>query len=100
MRLEQHYNSVNEAVRNVLLAMANRLTCKENLQAAEIAVADTGGANVEFTVRHALGKTPRIYIANLDRAGDVYDSRRANWTNQEMYLKCSVANAALTLTIL
>ena len=100
MRLEQHYNSITEALSQILFACANRLTFKENMQAVELTVADTGGANVEFTVRHALGKTPRIYIVNIDRSGIVYDSRRVNWTSQEMYLKCSVANAALTLTVL
>jgi|SRR3970040_898234 len=100
MRLERNYRTVGEGIRQVLEACANRLTFRENLQAAEIDVADTGGANVEFTVRHALGKTPRVYVWNIDRAGIVYDSRRVDWTEQEMYLKCSVANAALVLTIL
>lgn len=100
MKLERVYHSERESISKILEALANRLTFRENLQASEVAVANTGTANTEFTVRHALGKIPRIYIWNIDQAGIVYDSRRANWTAQEMYLKCSVANAALTLTIL
>ncbi len=99
MRLERFYKSNETAISKILESLANRLTFRENIQAVEIDVADSGAANTEFTVRHALGKTPRVYIWNIDQAGIVYDSRRANWTSQEMYLKCSVANAALTLTI-
>lgn len=100
MRLERFYRTPETAVSRILEALGNRLTFRENLQSVEIDVSDTGAVDTEFTVRHALGKIPRIYIANPDQACIVYDSRRVDWTSQEMYLKCNVANATLTLTIL
>jgi hypothetical protein len=99
MKFSEQYPTLVEAVTDLLRGLRNRLTFKENLQAVEISVADTGAANTQFTVRHALGKIPRLYLYNIDRAGIVYDSARNTWTNQELYLKCSVANAAVVLTI-
>lgn len=102
MRLERFYASTETAINKILEALANRLTFRENLQAAEIYVDDTGvGADVEFTVRHALGKTPRIVLWNIEEtAGIVYSSRRVDWNSQELYLKCNAANAELYLTVL
>ena len=82
------------------MAVANRLTFAENLQAVEYVVADSGAADAEISIRHALGKTPRIYIANTDVAANVYDSRRVDWTPEAMFLKCDQANVEITLTIL
>ena len=65
----------------------------------EISVTDTGSADTEFTVTHSLGRIPTYYWYTIDKAGIVYDSRRVDWTISLMYLKCSVANAALKLAI-
>lgn len=100
MRLERVYPSLESAVHAILLALMNRLTFTENIQSVPVSVPDTGLADVEFEVRHALGKTPRHYIYNVDRDAVVYDSRRSAWSPEVMYLKCSTANTRVTLTIL
>ncbi len=86
-------------VDRVVHAMSKRLTFAENIHAVELTVPDTGNADVEFTVQHKLGKTPRLYLYNIDRAGVVYDSRRSEWTTSEMFLKCSTANCSLVMTV-
>lgn len=85
---------------DVLQALDKRLTLGENLQAIQIGISDTGPVDTEFTVQHNMGKTPRQYIYNIDSPGIVYDSRRSSWTTSEMFLKCSIANAQLTITVL
>lgn len=62
-------------------------------------IADTGPADTEFSVNHMLGKIPRLYLYNCNVGGVVYDSRRADWTQSAMYLKCTQPNATLVLTI-
>lgn len=84
----------------VLDGLNKRLTLGENMRAIEILISDTGSADVEFTVTHNLGKIPRHYLYNLDKGGVLYDSRRSEWTNEELYLKCTVSNCSATLTIL
>jgi hypothetical protein len=70
-----------------------------SLDAFTQVVADTGTADTEFTVAHGLGRTPVGFIAiRIDRAGIVYDSGTA-WDGTNIKLKCSAANAAVTLII-
>ena len=60
---------------------------------------DTGTANTEFAIAHHLGRTPAGFlVTRLDKAGSVYDSGTA-WTETAIYLKCSAANAAVTLRV-
>lgn len=67
-------------------------------------VADTGTANTEFSVTHALAFETRAVIpANflvtyINVGGVVYDSGTP-WTSSHIYLKCSVAHAKLNLFI-
>lgn len=86
-------------MQRVLDGLNKRLTLTENMRAIAATVSDTGPADTEFTVTHLLGKTPSFYFYNSDRAGSVYDSRRAEWTETVMYLKCSTGNTALTIMI-
>ena len=65
-----------------------------NLQVADVSVSSTGAANVEFTVTHNLGKTPVVYIVNVDKGGIIYDSRRTDWDGTSIYAKCSATGAA------
>lgn len=81
-------------------ALRGQLTLEENVSCTRVDVPDTGTADVEFEVQHGLGRVPRHYLWNADVAGSVYDSRRTEWTELLMYLKCSASNAQLTLTIL
>jgi hypothetical protein len=85
---------------DVLEAIDGRLTLHENVEAIQIDISDTGSADVEFTVTHNLGKIPRHYIYNTSLGGVVYDSRRTAWTTELMFLKCTVPNAALVMTVL
>lgn len=80
-------------------ALQNRLTFNENIQSSVVVVPDTGLANSGFVVEHNLGKVPTGYIANVDRAGIVYDFNRNLWSATQMQLKCSVANTALKLIV-
>ena len=65
----------------------------------EVSITDTGAVDTEFTVNHNLGRIPTYYWYTINKAGIVYDSRRADWTISLMYLKCNQANAALKLAI-
>jgi len=62
-------------------------------------VADTGSANVEFTVIHNLGVVPHGYlVAYQDKAGSVYDGG-TSWTSTNIYLKASVANMNIKVLV-
>lgn len=93
-------SDVKHSLQEVLDAMQNRLTFTENFNATQKEAVSPSVADTEFTVVHNLGKTPRHYIYNTDVAAVVYDSRRSDWTENMMYLKCSQATVTITLTIL
>lgn len=62
-------------------------------------VANTGNANTEFSVDHNLNRTPTGFIlTKSDKACSIYDSG-TSWTTSTIYLKCNVANAAITITV-
>lgn len=100
MRVDLVVKDRDVSLRDILRALSNNLSAEDNFQAKIISVADTGTADVEFTVTHQLGKKPTFYIWNIDKAGIVYDSRRVDWTETAMFLKCSVANGALVLVVM
>ncbi len=75
-------------------------TTKDNIDGAWIVVADTGGANTNFTVTHNLSRIPVGYwVMKKDRAVDVYTGTVAA-TATQLTLKASVANAAVTLFVI
>lgn len=94
------YSDVAEVVKTLHKAMQRRLTLGENIQSATVSVVSPSTTNTEFTIRHALGKIPTQYIANVDVAAIVYDSRRSAWTAEEIYLKCNTATVSITVTVL
>lgn len=72
----------------------------ENMSGEFQVVADTGAVDTEFSVTHTLGVTPIGYlVTKINKGGVVYDSGTA-WTSTTIYLKCSAANAAVTLFLL
>jgi len=100
--LVDYLNDLNQAISNSVSELQEEFNGKieiVNLLAKELSISDTGSANTEFTVSHKIGIVPSYYIWNIDKAGIVYDSRRSSWTTEEIYLKCSVANAALKILI-
>lgn len=72
----------------------------ENMAGQWQVVADTGSVNTEFSVTHTLGSVPVGYLViRINKAGVIYDSG-TTWTSSTIYLKCSVANATVTLFLL
>jgi hypothetical protein len=57
--------------------------------------------NTEFAIPHTLGRIPSFYFYNSDRAAILYQLPNTGtaWTEQNIYLKCSVASAVLRVFI-
>ncbi len=88
------------SVGDLLRAMDHRLSPLDNFQCKVMAAVVTPGTvDTEFTVEHDLGRIPMAYIWNVDKTCTVYDSRRANWTTQQLFLKCSAVSATLYLIV-
>lgn len=88
------------SIRDILRALTNNLNFADNFQAKVLGPITTPGvADTEFTVQHNLGVVPIGYIPNVSPAGVVYDSRRASWTDQQMFLKCNAATVTLYLIV-
>jgi len=72
----------------------------ENFNCESHAVADTGAANTEFAVAHTLKRVPTGYLViKNSTTGAVYDGA-TTWTTTNIYLRCSIANANITVIIL
>ena len=66
-----------------------------------IVISDTGSKDVEFSITHTLNRIPvgRIVVSQ-DKAGELYDSDRSNWTSTAVKYKFSESdNAALRIII-
>ena len=64
-----------------------------------VSASDTGTADTEFSIIHHLGRAPQGFLVlNIDKGGVVYDSG-TTWTDTKIYLKCSAANAAVSLRV-
>ena len=64
-----------------------------------LSVTDTGDADTEFSITTHSDRVPSGFIlTKSDKACAVYDSGTA-WTTTTIYLKCNVANVAITLTV-
>lgn len=92
-------SDVKQAIYQILDAINGKLTFEENLFVEVVEIPDSGTANSINTVAHSLEFVPTGYIVNIDRAGVVYDYNRSSWTTSQIQVKCSVANAVITLTI-
>ena len=71
---------------------------RQNCRVAYITVTSSV-VDGEIAVAHNLGITPFMYLWDIDRGGTVYDSRRADWTSSEIFVKCSVAAANIRITV-
>jgi hypothetical protein len=72
----------------------------ENIAGEFQVITDSGNANTEFTVAHDMDAIPEGFIVtNINKGGIVYDSGTA-WTADNVYLKCSAANATITIFLL
>ena len=72
----------------------------ENMSGQWQVVADTGTANTEFSVTHTVGAVPVGYlVTKINKGGVVYDSG-TTWTSTTIYLKCTSANATVSLFLL
>ena len=84
----------------LLLDAINHKIGFDNFEKYEYTSTDTGTANAEFTVSHNLGFIPaRFMVTKISNAGVVYDSG-TTWTSTQIFLKCSSANAAVTLSVM
>lgn len=99
MRVDSAILDPKRTLRDIVNALANNLTVEENLQAAVISVTSPT-ADEEFSVPHNLGRVPIAYLANVDQAAIVYDSRRNEWTDSVLYLKCDTTGVEVTLVVL
>lgn len=91
---------IEDRVRRITEILDKNIMFEDNINSVFVDVADTGTADVEFTVRHALGRIPLFYFYNIDQEGVVYDSNRATWNEVNLTLKCSVSNAVLKLLVI
>jgi len=89
----------DSAIKQIMDALQKRLTFTDNIASSDIVIGDTGSADTVIMIQHNLGKVPRYFLANLDRAGSVYEFNRPLWTPVQMQLKCSAANAVLHLLV-
>jgi hypothetical protein len=72
----------------------------ENVAGEFQVIADTGNADTEITLAHTIGAVPIGYIViKIDKAGIIYDSG-TTWTSSNIYLKCDVANCAVSLFLI
>ena len=99
MRIDSVILNERKTLQTILNALIKRLTLEDNIQCTIIDVDDTGDADTEFTVTHKLGKIPVSYVANIDKDGTVYSSAKDTWTTTQMTLKCSAANAKMTIVV-
>jgi hypothetical protein len=71
----------------------------ENIDGVLVIVTNTGVANTEFEIVHNLGRIPTMFdLKRSNVALSVYDSGTA-WTNTKIFVKCTAANAKITLHI-
>ena len=90
---------ISFTIRQLIDALMGKLTFEENIFTWEVSIPDAGAANTEITVAHSLQFIPTGYIYTMDRAGTVYDSNRTSWTSSQIKVKCSTANAAITMRV-
>lgn len=99
MTILSRSGTTHDLLRRIADLFDRNIDVGDNIRCKILDVPDTGTLNVEFSVKHNLGTIPRFYVWNIDRAGIVYDSNRATWTESNITLKCSVSNAVLKLIV-
>jgi len=99
MKLE--LTSTKVSTSDILRALDHRISPLDNWQARTLGPITTpGSVDTEFAVAHNLGIVPTYYVWNVDKNAVVYDSRRVNWTESQMFLKCSATSVTLYLIVL
>src|SRR4051812_18940814 len=98
--IPSRHGTTDDRLRRITDILDHKVGHFDNISCKLVDVADTGTANVEFTVKHNLGRVPTIYVYNINAAGIVYDSNRLTWTDTNLTLKCSVSNAVLKLLVI
>jgi hypothetical protein len=75
------------------------LKFSDNFNGEEKTIADSGNADTKCTIAHTLKRIPTGFtVLKIDKPGSVYASG-TTWTDTDVYLKCSAANAAITVMI-
>ncbi len=73
----------------------------ENIAGEFQVIADTGAANTQFVVAHTLNVAPvGFLVVKINKGGVVYYDDGATWDEDNIDLKCTVANATVTIFIL
>ena len=100
---QQRVNAITEYLVKLGLELGrifgHSVDLRQNIRGKYVTATSHASADTEFTVTHNLGVIPFMYIANTDE-GFVYDSRRDDWTSDEIYLKCSGTAASIRLFVL
>ena len=100
-------NSFDKSLEQELLSAWNELAqllnggikFSDNFNAETVTIADTGTANTEFTVTHALKRIPTGFIVtSRTGTGVVYNGSTA-WSVSAIYLKCTTANNAIKVLV-
>lgn len=99
MLVSQTILTIDRTIRELLSAMANRLTFRDNFLAKVLIIPDSGPADTDFVVDHNLGVIPTGYIATLDVPGQVYGQDRILWTELGMTIRCSASNTYIVLVV-
>lgn len=99
MRIDTVILNAERTLRQLVDAMQNRLTFRDNFHSRQIVIPDSGPADTEIIIPHRLEKIPTGYIANVDAAAIVYDSDPDNWTAEELRIKCNQSNIRISLVI-
>lgn len=97
--LEGALATISSIITELRRLTLNGIDLRRNVQCKSISVVSAAVATTEFTVTHNLGVIPFCYIWNTDETGMVYDSRRVDWTINEIYLKCDGTSANLRIIV-
>lgn len=85
---------------NIKAILDRGISLDDNLDAVVVSFTTSGTPDAENTVAHTLGKVPTYFIvADINKGGMVYRSGTA-FTKTNIYVKCSVASAAVKLILL
>jgi len=85
----------------VLQAILDKgISLQDNIDADVISYTSNGTPDTEDTVAHTLGKIPTYFIVgDIDKGGIVYRSG-TTFTSSNIYVKCTVASAAVKLILI
>ena len=82
------------------IEFGNPTTGPVNMQGTFAEGTTPGSADAEFTLQHNLGYVPTgFFQVSVDQNATLYSSRKAQWTTQELYLKCHLTGVNFTVFI-